>query len=1488
MKRFLLLFFTLFTYAFCYSQGGAGPVQSCSSPIPEICNGSLYPAATSGTATAPSGTSLNCGFSAITQYGSFYFFESNTNGPLSINITPTDVIGIPYPNINTSPDLDYICWGPFNDLLTMCDLLTNPNQEDCSNAPATTQEVLQITNAVAGEFYVILVANWAATGSTPDPCFIQFTAAGPNDAFGGPSPGDAGADAGWGTPLLFCDTDPQMNLIDQLNGQPVNNGNWTYNGNPVPGTFDPAIDPPGIYTYSIAGSSSGTCPGDDATVTLDVFSASSISITSPSVLCSDENSFTLTGIPPAGWSTQGQGVFTDNLGSVITDFDPAISGIGNHNITYTYTPQGCNPIPVGGSILVNEAPAVLPANVATTNPSCFGYNDGTATVFPTGGTLPYDYNWYGQDSSLLPSGTFNYTITDANQCSFSSSVTLYDPLNTSSVINEYNSSCFGANDGAASITMLGATTPPGTISLLPYCLSNPAPGMSGQPSASIGEVQVLGDNFDINNNTLGLQDFYEDYTASMYADITEGQLYSVSVIPFDEFATTGQYAPEAVNVYIDFNIDGDFLDAGEDLGVINIPWGTWVPGTIYPFNFTVPTTGAYGATRMRVVCMGNAGGAAISMGPCEAALGFSTPWFGATEDYSIVLNAPSSSATISWYNGLDTDSISNLSPGTYSVLITVSGCPILDSAVITEPEQITFNPTITDISCNAFTDGAVTLNPSGGNGGAYNINWGGIDSSALGNGSYTVTVTDPSTITTENIIACFNDTLITLVEPGYFSVDFAVSDHSICAGDPIDLEFNFNSNGVPPFVLDYTDALGNPNTLNISNTPNPYLETVIPNTSGNYTITSIIDNDGCFATLVTPIQNVVVNPLPSISFNIPVPEMCIGETRSLNINNLTGASPLTVYYTITDISSSSSTSEIVGPGGTTISLSPSQTTTYSVYEIEDMNNCKNLIPFDQTLIVNELPQMQLTAPSEICDNDSAQIIINLSGNGPWNFQYSDYGSILPFNTVNTTDTIYLIMQNSDANVFISNFSDSKCPNTVNPETIISNPLPLVTLSGTGTSCADDGITDIDITVTNGNPPYTLYYTDGISNFSSFIASPHTITTTGPGTYVITNLIDYKSCKADLSLLNNTLISYETPQLTTTSPTEICDGDFATIDLEFTAGTPPYDVDYTFNSSNQTTTINFATGELNLIATNPSNITINSITGANCPNPINEDIQININSLPISTLSGDGEICDDGSFTYIKFETTSGLPLYDIVYTDGTDNFTLTNIGNIDSIPTSVTGAYTLVSVTDQKGCEAISLNGQANVNINPLPDVSIIAYPLITEITDPLINFIDKSTYLSLTPGIWDFGDGSGQISNFGQLDHMYTDTGVYHVSLTAVSNFGCINTAYQTIIINPTFTIYIPNAFTPNNDLDNDYFLPIVDGVKEYELSIYDRQGQRVFRTEEYTNEYCNSGCKAAWDGKINNSSDFGTIGVYVYHIVITDINGKLKSYEGALTLIR
>ena len=58
--------------------------------------------------------------------------------------------------------------------------------------------------------------------------------------------------------------------------------------------------------------------------------------------------------------------------------------------------------------------------------------------------------------------------------------------------------------------------------------------------------------------------------------------------------------------------------------------------------------------------------------------------------------------------------------------------------------------------------------------------------------------------------------------------------------------------------------------------------------------------------------------------------------------------------------------------------------------------------------------------------------------------------------------------------------------------------------------------------------------------------------------------------------------------------------------------------------------------------------------------------------------------------------------------------------------------------------------------------------------------------------------------------------------------------------------------ALTPNNDLYNDYFLPIVNGVLEYELSIYNREGQRIFKSNEFSNDYLscvnNNCCCLGW----------------------------------------
>ena len=160
---------------------------------------------------------------------------------------------------------------------------------------------------------------------------------------------------------------------------------------------------------------------------------------------------------------------------------------------------------------------------------------------------------------------------------------------------------------------------------------------------------------------------------------------------------------------------------------------------------------------------------------------------------------------------------------------------------------------------------------------------------------------------------------------------------------------------------------------------------------------------------------------------------------------------------------------------------------------------------------------------------------------------------------------------------------------------------------------------------------------------------------------------------------------------------------------------------------------------------------------------------------------------------------------------------------------------------------------------------------------EPTINFTDNSNGHST--GFWDFGDGNISSTNFGEIQYTYLDTGSYQVKLTIESDSGCINVASQTVIVSPIYTIYIPNAFTPNNDFDNNIFLPIVIGAEEYELSIYNRHGQRIF----YTNDIAEG-----WDGFINNGNQFAIKGVYIYSIVLKDNKGKVKTYEGQVSLIR
>ena len=1281
MKRILLLFFIIFSYTFVSAQ-----TTICDPNIISLCDPGPYAASVSGTASAPAGTDFGCN-PTVTQ-SSFFYFEAGTSGPLSIDIDPVDVNGNPLGN-----DLDYICWGPFSSTANMCNNLTNVL--DCSVAGGFTNEVCNIT-ANAGSIYVLLIENW---GFSPLPCFIDFT---PNDPF------SCCKFAGDDNTISKCDTDSPFGLITGLNNNPSNNGSWEdATGNAVSNMFDPSTDAAGIYSYIIP--ANGSCIADTGFVNVNIIITPNLSIT-PLTACSGTTPITLTGTPA------GTGGTFSGTNVTAGTFNPSI--IGNNIITYTYTENGCTSV-LNENIEVLESPTVLPQDEVTTKPKCPGDSSGTAIVTPTSGSFPYNYEYYGEDFLALPAGIFNYTITDANLCTFDGNVTIYDPIINTPILTTDNSSCFHANNGSIVVTMNSPPTPPGTVSdpldTLGYCLSAPNSSVqfTSAPASSIIEnVTLTGDNNSINNNTAGVADSYEDYTnntglAGEYADITEGESYTVNVTLNGLGSTAGQNYSGA-KVYIDYNIDGVF-DATEEVGVVPYTDITTI-GIAEAITFTVPATGVYGPSRMRVVSQFIFGSNSSSIGPCDYAdplIPFSLPWHGATEDYSIVLNAPALISSILWSDSTTLDSITDLSPGIYSVIITTSICTIEDSAEVLEPAQLFFNADINNILCNDTT-GQIFINPSGGNGGPYATDWGVIDPLALTDGSFTITLSDSSTITTSNPDACDIDTTIVIVEPAYFSVDFTTSSNEICLNDSVTLDFDFNQGGIAPFSINYT-----------------------------------------------------LNTVPQ---------------ASIPINN-GGANSIPIYPTVGN-------------------------NTYAITSISDSGGCINQNSISQQSIrVNELPDINIVAaPNPICVGDSATVILSTpKGKPPYVVDYFDGG-------VATTVNV----PGANLNILVS-------PTT--------------------------------------NTTYTL----------SFV-------------------IDDNGCESNLTD-QAILIVNEVPELNTSYQTEFCEGEPIEIDLDFTVGTPPFNVDYTFNGTPTSTTVNNQQSTLSFVSTNPTNIIINTIKSKNCINAMNETIGITTNPLPIANISGNYVLCDDGQEANILIATTDGAPFYNIVYTNGTNIDSIPNATSNQTFKTNTSGVYSLLSITDSKGCESINMNGFATVTINPLPDVAVSAHPTHTEITDPLIYFKNRSG--NHVSGIWDFDDGQTQASNFNTINHIYSDTGTYQASLTTFSIDGCENTAYQTIIISPTFTIYIPNAFTPNNDLDNDYFMPILEGVQDFEMSIYDGLGQRIFRTTEYSNEYCIRGCKATWDGTINNG-EYGTIGIYIYHLIITDINGKLRNFEGTVTLIR
>jgi gliding motility-associated-like protein len=147
----------------------------------------------------------------------------------------------------------------------------------------------------------------------------------------------------------------------------------------------------------------------------------------------------------------------------------------------------------------------------------------------------------------------------------------------------------------------------------------------------------------------------------------------------------------------------------------------------------------------------------------------------------------------------------------------------------------------------------------------------------------------------------------------------------------------------------------------------------------------------------------------------------------------------------------------------------------------------------------------------------------------------------------------------------------------------------------------------------------------------------------------------------------------------------------------------------------------------------------------------------------------------------------------------------------------------------------------------------------------------------------WNFGDG--QTSTDFEPVHTYLSEGIYDITLVVTNPLGCVDTARveSAVRVEKGAQILLPNAFTPgkdgpgSGDGQNDVFLPLMRGVTEFQLMVFNRWGELLFESKSPE-----TGWDGYYQGKLCQQD------VYVYKIVAKYESGDVVTRMGDVHLMR
>lgn len=1156
-----------------------------------------------------------------------------------------------------------------------------------------------------------------------------------------------------------------------------------------------------------------------------------------------------------------------------TDSSHVVSGLSPNSVL-TAEVRGINtistcPATISAATCSNcEAPVLL---ASTSSVSCFGSQDGTATISTDNQNPPYNFRVGAISNSTgvfsgLAAGSYTCVVTDVSGCTAQANFVVGSPsIITTAIQAQSPVSCFGNNDGSITISSSGGSgmlsylwndsqaqnsstatgLPAGTYTVTvtdangcsttsQISVSQPAPLACSTTSTQV--ACYGGSTGSINASATGGNGDYQYSWNTGQNNASIGGLpngtYQLTVVDAKGCTTsTSVSITEPPPLTLAVAQDSTSCSTTADGSISALPQGGTAP---YQFIWgpiggsgnplTGLTQGTYSVTVVdNNLCTRTASSTVLAPSPLQVSLS-TTPvtCFGGNDGTALASPSGGNGGYQYLWNNPGTPQATALAggliAGDYTVLLTDSkNCTATATITVDQAPPLQISLTAQNTSCHNGNNGSATALVNGG-AAPYFFNWStgqtGNPLTDLAAGSYSVTITDAN--------QCSQASTVIVDEP--FAIDVLLS------ATPAPC-FNSPGGGISAII---SGGSGTGFTANWQgpagfNAQGLQLSALL---AGTYAVT-VIDGVGCTQTSTINVEQ----PTTALSLTLPSisDTICFNGTNGVaTVLAQGGTAPYTYSWNDPQLSQ----------GNLLIGLTAGL---YSV-TVRDANNCTSTAS-TQIAQKGELFLFAETSTPR-CHNGA---------DGTASVSFASYGST-PFNpdallfTWNTqpaqTNRTAIGLQPGTYQVTATD-SDG-C--TATQSAFVENTPPL---EGTFSSLVEQscfGTTDAQVTAngTGGTPPYSFFWSSNVPNQTA-----QTATQIGSGTYQV-SITDAKQCVLVQAI---TLAPAPSIQMELTVSDVKCFGEnTGTIQVAASGGVPPFSYLWDTGLNNAT---------LNEIGIGTYQVTVTD--SKNCTSIASAEV-----SGPDSPLDGQAIAYPAGCYKsydgQLEINAVGGTAPYRYALDGQNWNGSPIQIGLF-------AGNYQ-PSVLDANGCIAllpeITITQSEPIKLDLGPDITI-ELGEDTQLNAQVLHAAD--------PYVLRWGqEGSEWLSCLDCLAPTVTDlTYQQSFSLHLTDALGCVGTDTVTVFLNKPRKIYVPTGFTPNNDNNND--LLMVHGqssAKILEFKIFDRWGELLFEAFNFSPNEPVFG----WDGRFRGQEMPPEN--YVWTLEVEYLDGVTEVLFGHTALIR